>query len=290
MSAVFDFGAFPPEVNSAKMYAGPGSTSLLSAAAAWNGLAVRVAFASSQLHLDRVEPDRRRLARSGVDGYGGRGRAVHGVDEHHRGAGRADREPGDGGRGRVRGRVWDDRAAAGDRGQPDAVGVAGRDEPARAERAGDRGHRGPVRPNVGARRRRDVRLCRTVGDSDQGAVVHHCAADHDDRRACRTSGCDHAGHRHEHAGVVVATDICGAHDAARNGLAGYLHVVVHVRTFRAREPAERRLLRELSTRQLLEHLGTECKHLEHLDVDRHLQPGADRTDRNGRKLLGARRA
>src|SRR3984957_5893730 len=39
MSAVFDFGAFPPEVNSARMYAGPGSTSLRSAAAAWNDLA-----------------------------------------------------------------------------------------------------------------------------------------------------------------------------------------------------------------------------------------------------------
>lgn len=34
MTAVFDFGAFPPEINSAKMYAGPGSTSMLTAAAA----------------------------------------------------------------------------------------------------------------------------------------------------------------------------------------------------------------------------------------------------------------
>jgi PPE-repeat protein len=39
MTAIFDFGAFPPEVNSAKMYAGPGSASMLSAAAAWNGMA-----------------------------------------------------------------------------------------------------------------------------------------------------------------------------------------------------------------------------------------------------------
>ncbi len=39
MNAAFDFGAFPPEVNSAKMYAGPGSGSMLSAAATWNELA-----------------------------------------------------------------------------------------------------------------------------------------------------------------------------------------------------------------------------------------------------------
>ena len=39
MNAVFDFGAFPPEVNSARMYVGPGSTSMLSAATAWNDLA-----------------------------------------------------------------------------------------------------------------------------------------------------------------------------------------------------------------------------------------------------------
>ena len=39
MTAAFDFGAFPPEVNSAKMYTGPGSASMVSAATAWDGLA-----------------------------------------------------------------------------------------------------------------------------------------------------------------------------------------------------------------------------------------------------------
>lgn len=38
-----DFGALPPEVNSARMYSGPGSGPMLTAAAAWDGLAANLA-------------------------------------------------------------------------------------------------------------------------------------------------------------------------------------------------------------------------------------------------------
>lgn len=37
-----DYGALPPEINSARMYAGPGSGSMLTAAAAWDGLAAEL--------------------------------------------------------------------------------------------------------------------------------------------------------------------------------------------------------------------------------------------------------
>ncbi len=39
---MIDFGALPPEVNSARMYAGPGSSGLMAAASAWNGLAAEL--------------------------------------------------------------------------------------------------------------------------------------------------------------------------------------------------------------------------------------------------------
>ena len=41
-----DFGALPPEINSARMYAGPGSSSFQVAASAWNGLAAELQAAA----------------------------------------------------------------------------------------------------------------------------------------------------------------------------------------------------------------------------------------------------
>lgn len=42
-----DFGAFPPEINSARIYAGPGSAPMLTAAAAWAGLAAELRSAAT---------------------------------------------------------------------------------------------------------------------------------------------------------------------------------------------------------------------------------------------------
>jgi PPE-repeat protein len=42
-----DFGAMPPEINSARMYSGPGSAPMLAAAAAWDGLADELRSAAS---------------------------------------------------------------------------------------------------------------------------------------------------------------------------------------------------------------------------------------------------
>jgi PPE-repeat protein len=44
---VLDFGALPPEINSTRMYAGPGPGSMLAAAAAWQSLAEELTCAAS---------------------------------------------------------------------------------------------------------------------------------------------------------------------------------------------------------------------------------------------------
>jgi PPE-repeat protein len=42
-----DFGALPPEINSARMYAGPGSSSMQAAASSWNGIAAELSSAAT---------------------------------------------------------------------------------------------------------------------------------------------------------------------------------------------------------------------------------------------------
>lgn len=42
-----DFGTLPPEINSARMYAGPGAGPMLAAASAWDGLAVQLSLTAS---------------------------------------------------------------------------------------------------------------------------------------------------------------------------------------------------------------------------------------------------
>lgn len=42
-----DFGALPPEVNSARMYAGPGSAPLLAAAANWSAMATELQYTAT---------------------------------------------------------------------------------------------------------------------------------------------------------------------------------------------------------------------------------------------------
>jgi PPE-repeat protein len=42
-----DYGALPPEINSARMYSGPGSAPMLAAAAAWDGLAMELGQAAA---------------------------------------------------------------------------------------------------------------------------------------------------------------------------------------------------------------------------------------------------
>lgn len=44
---MFDFGALPPEINSGRMYAGPGSGSMIAAAASWDGLATELGLTAT---------------------------------------------------------------------------------------------------------------------------------------------------------------------------------------------------------------------------------------------------
>ena len=52
---MFDFGALPPEVNSARMYAGPGAAPMMAAAGAWSSLAAELSSTAAGFAQTRAE-------------------------------------------------------------------------------------------------------------------------------------------------------------------------------------------------------------------------------------------
>ena len=95
-----DFGNYPPEINSARMYAGAGSWTDAGRRRGMGLVGRRTPFGGQLVSIGGVGIDRRPLAGSGfgVDECGGR--VVRGMAADHRRAGRGNRRPGQvGGRG-----------------------------------------------------------------------------------------------------------------------------------------------------------------------------------------------
>lgn len=132
-----DFGALPPEINSARIYSGPGSRPLMQAAAAWQRLANELtATAASYSSVisgltgdDWLGPSALSMAAA---------RPLCRVDEGHRRLGRAGRGSGRGRGERLRVGVRGDRAPDGNRGQPPHNAVTGQDQCFWPEHPGDR--------------------------------------------------------------------------------------------------------------------------------------------------------
>ncbi len=79
-----DFGLLPPEVNSSRMYSGPGPESMLAAAAAWDGVAAELTSAAvsygSVVSTLIVEPWMGPAAAGDASRRGRLGRCGRGVD------------------------------------------------------------------------------------------------------------------------------------------------------------------------------------------------------------------
>ncbi len=78
-----DFAFLPPEINSGRMYTGPGPGPMLAAAAAWDDLAAEVGSTAASYASEVSALTSGAVAGPVVGGHGGRGRTVCGVDEYH---------------------------------------------------------------------------------------------------------------------------------------------------------------------------------------------------------------
>ena len=146
-----DFGFYPPEINSGRMYSGPGSGPMLAAAQAWVALADELYTAASGYQSAVSELTSGAWSGPSSASMSDRGRVLCRMAQRDRRAGRGIRRPGARGRRRLRDGVRHDGAATGDRRQPQPAGGAGGYQLLRAEHAGDRGHRNRNTPKCGHR-------------------------------------------------------------------------------------------------------------------------------------------
>ena len=95
--STMDFATLPPEINSARMYAGPGPGPMLAAASAWDALAAELQSTAASLPGGDLRADRWPVA-GRVVGRDDRGdHAVSGLDDHVRRTSRTNRHSGPGG-------------------------------------------------------------------------------------------------------------------------------------------------------------------------------------------------
>ena len=192
-----DFGNYPPEINSARMYAGAGGGDRCSPpprpGKRWPPNCIRWPTRISRWYRDLTTGPWQGPASTSMSCRGG---VVRRVAAGHRRAGRGDRRPG-----QVRGRrlpsgLHGDGVAGDGRGQPHPVDDPDRDQCVRQKHPGDRGERSAVRPDVGPGRRGDVRLRGLVVLRDTADTVQPAPTEHQPRRHCRTVSRGQPGHRH----------------------------------------------------------------------------------------------
>ena len=277
MTAAFDFGAFPPEVNSAKMYAGPGSAPMLAAATAWDGLASEL-----RSHANDYDSIIANLTGEGWQGPASTAMASAAAPYT----------------------AWMNTTAA------QAEQTAGQATAAAAAYEAAYGMTVPP-PVIAANRAQLASLVATNVLGQNGPAIAATEAHYGQMwaqdaaamygYAAQSSSASTVpsfttappttapgatpGHWGQYAGYVVAVDFCGAQHAAGHGVAFDVHAVCALGT---RGSAEWRLVRQLPARQLLDCLGAERQLLEHVDVDRCDQSVAGRPAFHRRQFPRAR--
>ena len=221
-SSAMDYGALPPEINSARMYAGPGSSSMEAAATAWNGLAAELRSAASSYGSIISElTDESWTGPSSTEMAAAAALYVAWINSTAAEAEQTASQAMSAAAAYQSAFAMTVSPATVSANRAHlaslvATNTFGQNTPAIAA------NRDPIRRNVGPGRRRDVRLCREFGGRQPGDAVHRGAADHQPGRVGRAERRGHPGHRNrrrQRTGVAVGADLP---DAAKPRVAGGL--------------------------------------------------------------------